>query len=123
MFLGNYNSKMDDKGRIILPVDMRKNIEEDVMLTVVNEFSLLIKDSKGWKAEEVFKGKENYITDHVNKYTFRLQIDKQGRINVPNDILDKLKIGKDIIVIGHGDFIELTDYNKYLEFQEYRKTI
>jgi MraZ protein len=39
--------------------------------------------------------------------TFELEIDKQGRINLPDNFIKKINIVKDVLFIGIGTKIEL----------------
>lgn len=123
MFIGTYNCKIDDKGRMIIPKEIRINIKENAKITFVDDTSFIIKDSFGWKIDEVFEYKASYVNQSVAENSYESKIDSQGRIQLPIHVLNKIHIGKDVVVTGEGDFIGVTDYNKYLEYQEHRKTI
>lgn len=47
-----------------------------------------------------------------------LEVDNQGRILLGKDLLTKYHIGKEVIVIGVGDHMEIWDKEAYLEYEK-----
>ena len=45
-----------------------------------------------------------------------LDVDKMGRTQIPQALLVKYHIGKDVVVLGAGDHIEVWDKTKYEEY-------
>ena len=45
-----------------------------------------------------------------------LEVDKMGRVQIPTAILAKYHIGKDVVVLGSGDHIEVWDEKSYEEY-------
>ena len=45
-----------------------------------------------------------------------LEVDKMGRVQIPQAILNKYRISKDVIVLGAGDHIEVWDNKTYEEY-------
>ena len=124
MFTGSYIFNIDYKGRIFLPDDIRKQIKDGtLMLTVIDDTSFILKDANGWKADEIFYPGNSQITSYILKHSYEVKIKSQGRITIPNIVLKNSNIGNKVVIIGQGDFIEVTDYEKYLEYEEYNKTL
>ena len=49
--------------------------------------------------------------------TYELDVDKLGRISIPTPIINKFNIGKEVIVLGAGDHIEIWDKKTFEEYQ------
>ena len=47
-----------------------------------------------------------------------LEIDKLGRILLPKELLNKYHIGKEVIVIGVGDHMEIWDRGAFEEYEK-----
>ena len=46
-----------------------------------------------------------------------LDVDKAGRVQIPTQLLSKYNIGKQVVVIGAGDHIEVWDQATYAKYE------
>ena len=49
--------------------------------------------------------------------TYEMDVDKLGRVQLPTALLNKYNIGKEVMVLGIGDHIEVWDKAKYEEYE------
>ena len=123
MFFGSYYHSIDDKGRLVIPSKMREELGLRAYILKGYDGALSI-----YKESEFTKLVEKINSLPFNKKNSRaflrvqlasvceLDIDKQGRALLPVQLLSKYKIGKEVVVIGALDHIEVwnrSDYDAY----------
>lgn len=124
-FIGEYDCRLDDKGRFVLPSGVKKQLDPaDHETFVVNrgfEQQLNLYTMKEW--EKLM----TRVTRKVNGFTekgrrllrqFRngavpVTIDSSGRILLPQNLMLYAGIKKDLMVVGAFDRIELWDKTRY----------
>ena len=128
-FLGEYEATVDAKGRFLLPAAIRKKLPETAPEQfVINrgfEKCLSLYPAKNW--QPIFEGisKLNDFDPKVRefrRYFFNgateLELDTAGRLLIPPNLRDHAGIGKDIVLVGSLQKIEIWDGKKYKEFFE-----
>lgn len=118
LFSGQENYTLDEKGRVTVPVDWRR---EDVE----SETFFLVPDSKGeclraMRAERYAKFGEDArnlpgMDDKKHRLFLRnffaqcakTSTDKQGRITIPRDYCERFKLKGEITLHGAGDLFEI----------------
>ncbi len=125
-FLGEFEVKMDTKGRIKLPAALIRQIGDGSSLQfVVNrgfEDCLVLYTKEQWK-EETKKLQALNPYDKKHRQFMRLYFrgatelvtDSSDRINLPKQLVAHADIQKDIILFAHLDKIEIWDKQKYEE--------
>jgi MraZ protein len=121
MLTGSYFNTVDDKSRIAIPAKLRYELGERVWLVKGIDTCLYVFTQDGWA-----DFKDEYITNlkMTDTNARRLQrfilggsrefeIDKQGRINLPQDHKDYAGIEKDVVFLGCGNRIELWPLDAY----------
>lgn len=117
MFIGEFHVNFLGKGRVALPKKIRSQLSGGkVVLSRGFEKCIFGFEKKSWQ-ESAKKQTEASITDQgarrVRRYLFSgamvVSFDSQGRVVVPNYLLDYGEIGKDemVVVIGAGDHFEI----------------
>jgi MraZ protein len=116
-FSGSYDGKLDEKGRFVLPQNMRYGLVEDGKLEFAIGLGLggcltIYKSSVIKKMMDKFQSKQ-----HLVKYQkfFTLffstlhftSCDKLGRINLPQRLKDTAGIGKEVVLAGVLNKIEI----------------
>ena len=123
-FLGEYECKLDVKGRMMLPVGLRKQVHPDAMEKfVVNrgfESCLALYPLNEWQA---ISAEINQLNEFVKKnrefarYFYRgaseLELDTTGRILLPKRLLDYAGIDKDVILSAWSNKIEIWAPEKF----------
>ena len=123
MFFGSYTHNLDDKGRLVIPSKMRDELGSkayilkgfDGALSIYKEsdFQNLVIELKNLPFNK--KNSRAYLRIQLAS-ACELDIDRQGRALLPTQLLNKYQIGKEVIVIGALDHIEVwnrTDYEEY----------
>lgn len=123
MFFGRYNHSLDDKGRLVIPSKMRDQFSRLIYIMKGYDGALSIYKEQEFQklveqAEKLDFNKKNtriYLRNQLAS-TCELELDKQGRVQIPAQLLSQYKINKDVVIIGVGDHIEVWDramYEKY----------
>lgn len=116
MFLGEYQHSVDSKGRLVLPSKFRERLEPGLVVTKGQERCLYVFPLDRWD-EEVEKVNRLPRTDRRSRNYARSffgaasdqQLDKQGRIQIPQPLRDYGAIAKDVVVVGVADWVEIWD--------------
>ena len=126
-FIGTYECKADAKGRIMLPVALKKQLAENlndgfVLKRAVFNACLELYPLKQWKAlmEKVnqlsrFNKKNN---DFIRRFTagVRLvEIDTTGRLLIPKDLVQHAGIQKETVISSAVNILEIWDKDRYEE--------
>ena len=123
MFLGEYQPNITEGNRIALPKKLREQIVgEELILSKGFEKCVFLYDREDW-AQEWQKQVENPITDlktrELKRYVFSgavdASIDEQGRFVIPQSLRSYAELGKDVVVIGAGDHVEIWDTGVWME--------
>ena len=119
-FIGNIEAKADSKGRIFIPAQFRKQLqekaEEQVILTKnLFQHCLVLYPRSIWEMElKELKGKLNkwnpkhqtILRQYVSDVEL-ITIDNSGRILIPKRYLQSARIESEIRLIGLDDKIEI----------------
>jgi MraZ protein len=126
--LGEHHYQMDPKGRISLPAKFREAFQAGVHLTLGQEGCLYAFPPEQW-ARERARIEERSLTDRDSRGYTRVffgnaehvDLDAQGRLVVPRRLRDKVRLGRDVAVIGVADRLEIwpeEEWARYAEAQE-----
>jgi MraZ protein len=116
MFIGEYNHTIDVKGRIALPSKFRKDLKKGVVVTKGLNNCLWVYTKDEWE-ELARKLSTLPISQSKNRSFVRLMLagamdidlDSQGRINLPHYLIDYGNLGKRAIVAGLYNRLEIWD--------------
>ena len=122
MFMGEYNHTIDAKGRLIIPARFRELLGEEFILTKGLDGCLSIYPMDAWEAFET-KLRALPLTNK-NARTFtrffvagatNCELDKQGRILVPQTLREFAGLEKEVVLTGNLDRIEIWSKEKWSE--------
>ncbi len=126
MFMGEYNHTIDAKGRLIIPSKFREALGDTFVVTKGLDGCLFVYDNTEWNAfEEKLKSLPLTNKDARQFVRFFLagaaeaEVDKQGRILIPNVLRDFAKLNKDVVLIGVGSRIEIWSRERFDEMATY----
>ena len=114
MFRGEYSHQLDNKGRLIIPSRFRDLLSDDAILTRGLDHNLVIYPNQTWKT--LMQQLNEMPITHPTARAFRrllfsgaveLALDKQGRVNIPNYLLEYASIEDSVLLVGMESFIEL----------------
>jgi MraZ protein len=124
---GEYECKLDPKGRLVLPAKIKANLPEEsgnhVVLTRGFEPCLVLYPKQEWKAiyDRVAALNEfNEEYRHFQRNFFRgnteLELDNTGRFVLPKTMQRYADIDKEVIIVGLGNRVELWNPERYEDF-------
>ncbi len=125
-FLGEYEVRLDAKGRFLLPSGFKKQIPGEAASFVLNrgfEKCLSLYTNESW--EPLFKqlSQLNDFDPEVRKFkryflngATPVELDTAGRILIPKNLIEYAGLDKDIVLVSAIDKIEIWDKTKYQEF-------
>ena len=122
MFMGEYNHTIDAKGRLIIPSRFRELLGEEFVLTRGLDGCLSIYPMDEWVAfEEKLRALPLTNKDARTFSRFFVagatasQLDKQGRILVPQTLRQFAGLDKDVVLTGNLNRIEVWSKEKWSE--------
>ena len=114
MFMGEYNHTIDAKGRLIIPSKFREILGDAFVVTKGLDGCLFVYDNEEWQRFEE-KLRTLPITNKEARQFVRFflagateaEVDKQGRILIPNVLREFAQLTKDVVLVGVGSRIEI----------------
>ena len=119
---GSEKSTLDDKGRIIIPVEFRKFFQGQLLLTYGNGPYALIMTPSAWERFEqgilktVDKRKKRLLTLRYLVPVAKVELDKQGRIPISYPIRTWANLEKTCVVARDKDEMYVWDHDGYYKF-------
>ena len=116
MFLGEFEYRLDDKGRVPFPPRFRPYFKEGVVVAPSPEKCLSVYTIAEWKkmADGLASGglspsKLRKSNRALFATAFHTGIDAQGRLSLPPKLREYAGLGEDIIIAGTNNTLELWD--------------
>jgi MraZ protein len=128
MFFGSYSHTLDNKGRLMIPAKMRN--EAGGRLYVLKGYEGSLSVYKEVDFLSLTNALENLSynqrdTRDVQRITLasvvELEVDAQGRIQLPSKLLSDYKISRSVVVVGVINHFEIWDaaaWENYLKQNE-----
>lgn len=128
MFLGTYEPRLDEKGRLILPARFRDQMAGGIVLTRGQERCLYAFPRAEFEqiheqlrqAPLTSKQARDYMRVFLSGAADEIP-DKQGRVTIPAILRRYAGLDRDLAVIGSGSKVEIWDataWATYLDAQE-----
>ena len=123
MLLGEYEHTIDDKNRLTLPAKFRRAFVDGIVVTRGMDGCLYAFTRADW--EGVVSGRFSTL-DPLLKEGRRMQrfffsaaaegeLDKQGRVMIPAALMQHANLGREVVVAGVYDHLEIWDRAKWRE--------
>ncbi|MDD5043238.1 MAG: division/cell wall cluster transcriptional repressor MraZ [Patescibacteria group bacterium] len=125
MFIGEYSHNIDEKGRLAVPIKFRADLTKGAVISKGLDDCLFIHTLEEWQKEA-----ENISKLSINQANNRayarlrlsgamdVEIDKQGRIVLPEYLRKYAGLNKKVIVTGLYDHLEIWDEGKWNSYKE-----
>ena len=127
--IGEYECKLDDKGRLMLPVGLKKQLPaKEQKQFVVNrglDKQLNLWPRKEWNKEtasfsklNLYKQKDREFVRRFNAGATEVELDSSGRLLLPKSLMEHTGVDKDAVLFGFSNRIEIwskQEYNKYMK--------
>jgi len=114
MFLGEFEYKIDEKGRLPIPPKYRKDLKDGIVLTAGPERCIVAYSIAEWNkvaakltSGAVAPSKMRKLNRAFFATAFSLVIDGQGRVALPIPLREYAGIDDEIIIAGVNTHIEL----------------
>ncbi len=114
MFLGEFEYKIDEKGRLPIPPKYRKDLKDGVVLTAGPERCVVAYTASEWNklaakltGGTVAKAKMRKLNRAFFATAFSLIIDGQGRVALPIPLREYAGIEDEVIIAGVNNYFEL----------------
>jgi MraZ protein len=116
MFLGEYNYKLDEKGRVPVPPKFRGELRDGIILVPGPEKCIIAYTPEEWKklSENLHTGalasnKMRKLNRALFSTAFHLNLDGQGRIALPSPLRTFAGIGEEVVITGANTYLEIWD--------------
>lgn len=126
--IGEYDCKVDAKGRFMFPVNLRKQLEEVfekgfVINRNLHQKCLVLYPIAEWdklnkklsKLNRLIKANDVFVRKFTGGAT-AAEADNTGRVLLPKSLVDYADIKTDIKILGSNNVIEIWDKKLYSEF-------
>lgn len=130
LFLGEYRVNFTGKGRVVIPKKIRQALGKTKTFTLTKGFERCLAGFRNeeWEQETLklmsgsaLEMQRSEIKRHLFSSANVVEIDDQGRVVVPKNLLDYAHLtGKDVILIGVGTYFEVWNA---VDWREYSKKI
>ncbi len=124
MFIGEYNHNLDDKGRLAVPKKFRSDLAKGAVVTRGLDNCLFLYTKKEW--EKLAEKLAALPFAQANTRAFArlmlagamgVQVDKQGRVMLPDYLRIYAGLKKNVIVAGLYSRLELWDKIKWNNYK------
>lgn len=113
MFMGEFHQRLDEKGRVTIPVKMRNDLGNDFIVTRGLDGCIFIYPKEEWQ-RIITKYKELPNTKETRTFlraflscANEMNMDKQGRINIAAPLIEWASLNKDVVIIGVNERLEV----------------
>lgn len=127
---GEFRNSVDEKGRLSLPAKLRGELAgSSFVLTQGVDKCLWLFPPEQWDAfskklmesTSLFQAKARLVQRRILAPAQEVEIDKLGRISIPQSLREWAGLSKDCVILGITKYIEIWDadeYRKYLDENE-----
>ena len=126
MFFGEFDYKIDEKGRVPIPPRFRRELKEGVVLAPGAEKCIIAYPLSEWKklaatltSGSVTSSKLRKLNRALFASAFNTNIDGQGRVALPIPLRQCAEIVDEVVVVGANTYFEL--WNK-IRWEEEKAT-
>ncbi|MBQ0152841.1 MAG: division/cell wall cluster transcriptional repressor MraZ [Chryseobacterium sp.] len=124
-FIGTYECKIDDKGRLKLPASLVKQMEDFdektfIVKRSVFQLCLEVYPMSGWdKLMEKVNKLNKFIkknADFIRMFTAgvkTVELDSAGRLLISRDLVSFANLKKEIVITSAGELLEIWDKQDY----------
>lgn len=131
--VGEYECKLDAKGRFLFPAGLRKQLDSTAMevfmmnkgfencLTIypMNEWD---KVSSRLSKLNLFKPKNRMFYRLFHQGAKQLGLDNAGRILIPTSLMERIGLKKEIMLTAYNDRVEIWDKKEYFALMDQNMT-
>jgi len=120
MFFGEFEYRIDEKGRVPIPPRFRRELKEGVVLTPGIEQCITAYPLSEWKklaatltTGSVTRSKLRSLNRAIFATAFSLNMDGQGRIALPAPLRQYASIEDEVVIAGANNYLELWNTERW----------
>ena len=124
MFLGQYERTLDDKSRLAIPTEFRKNLGMGAVMTRSFDKCLCIYPADRWESLALAVNDFPQVRAELLDLSRALfgsavlcKFDPQGRVSIPAFLREYGDLKSDAMVVGVNGHVEIWDRDGWLEEQ------
>jgi MraZ protein len=129
MFRGNHPTRVDEKGRLKLPAEFKRQIDE----SYGSQFYITSKDGRvaeihplqEWekfekKLAEIpnFNSAKKKLLDRLNYFGQMAEMDAQGRVLLPQILREQAGVMGDVVVFGMQTYLEVANHDAFKQHMD-----
>lgn len=135
VFTGTYEHTIDAKNRVAIPADIRAQLQREsaaaedevisLYVTLGEDAVLSLYTEQAFEKRAAELDASELDADELLAYerllfslARRVELDKQGRVRLPENLLARTELGTDIVILGVKDHLELRNRIQWLEHVE-----
>ena len=123
---GNFEHKIDAKGRLFIPSSLRDELGEVFHVTISFENCLNAFSRDNWErfVENVnsLKMSERHKMRPFFSNASKCVLDSQGRFLLPQNLRDRIGLKKNVTIVGAGAFVQVWDSEEFKKIDELETT-
>lgn len=112
--MGEYNHTLDAKGRLIVPAKFRDKLGEEFVITKGMDGCLFVFGEDEWEQFELKLSELPMMNKEARQFTryflagaSSVEVDKTGRILIPQVLREFAAITKEAVLVGVGKRVEI----------------
>ena len=124
MFIGEFSHNLDSKGRMAIPAKFRQKLTGGAIITRGLDHCLFVFDSKEWEtlaqkliALPLAQANSRAFSRLMLAGATDVELDKQGRILIPDYLREYAGLKKQAIVAGLYNRIEIWDSEAWKQYK------
>ncbi|MCR4275743.1 MAG: division/cell wall cluster transcriptional repressor MraZ [Candidatus Wolfebacteria bacterium] len=125
MFIGEFTHTLDTKGRMAVPVKFRGKLGTNAIITRGLDHCLFVFTSQEWEtlaqkliALPLAQANSRAFVRLMLAGAMDVEVDKQGRVLIPDYLRGYAGLGKEIVVAGLYNRIEIWDSQTWKGYKE-----
>jgi MraZ protein len=117
MLLGEYEHTLDDKNRLTLPARFREPFDGGLVVTRGMDGCLFVFTREDWErfvavrleGLDPFSKEARQMSRFLFSAAAEAELDKQGRFPLPPPLIQHARLGREVVVAGVRDHVEIWD--------------
>jgi len=125
MFIGEYQHNLDEKGRLAVPAKFRSTLAKGAVVTKGVDNCLFLYTDEEWQklatklaALPISKANTRAFSRQMLAGAMDVQLDKQGRIILPEYLRKYADLKKKAIIAGLYNRLEIWDQDKWNKYKK-----
>lgn len=125
-FRGHYDYTLDAKNRLTIPSKFRAALSDGVVLAKALDPCVSIWTPQGWEqfteralgSRDLFNPDARKLQRYFHASSFDAQLDSAGRVMIPQPLLEHAGLGKEVVVVGNNDTLEVWDTSRWAGYAQ-----